>query len=77
MKRNGSSAPLWNVIHTVNWTVELAILLTDMCPDTGYDVGVRIDDRDFGELRGDVLTALVELPLEVLLGGTNTGVDSG
>ena len=65
------------ILTALDCPAELTILFTTVYSDTRHNVGVCVNDRNLGELRGDVLTALFELPLEVLLGGANAGVDSG
>lgn len=65
------------VVIVFDSLVEFSVLFTTVFGDARDDVRVRVDTRDLWGARNDVLTALIELTLEVLLGGTDTGIDRG
>jgi len=63
------------VLVSLDSIVEVTVLLTTLFAGPGDDIRVYVDVLDIRELRGDVFAALVKLSLDVLVLGTDAGVD--
>lgn len=63
--------------HRLQWRRTAGVLFAAVLIDPGDDIRVHVDVFNIGELRDDVFATLVELSLDILILGADSGVDGG